>query len=76
VPAKQKAVPEPLPIDPTAVYTYEQAADRLQIPVRAVRRLVYEGRLGHAEVNHTTWRVRGHHLLDFLARAERGPIRR
>jgi hypothetical protein len=45
-------------------------------PVRAIRRLVYDGRLGHIELNQTTWRVLGRHLLDYIAKTERGPIRR
>lgn len=69
-------VAPPPPIDPSAVYTYAQAAALLQMGTRPLRELVYAGRIGHVELNETTWRVLGRHLLDYLARNERPAIRR
>lgn len=59
------------PISPSAVYLYEEAAAHLQVSARTVRNLVYEGRLGHVELNKTAWRIQGRQLLDYIDRNAR-----
>jgi excisionase family DNA binding protein len=63
------------PINPTALYTYQEAAAHLRMSKRAVSKLVHNGRLGHTELNGKQWRVMGRQLLDFAERNAKGPLR-
>lgn len=64
------------PINPAAMYLYEEAGAHLRLSERAVRKLVHAGRLGHTELNGRRWRVSGRHILDFIERNTVPPIRR
>ena len=74
-------MPEPVadrpdePIDPTALYTYAEAAAHLRMSERGVSKLVHAGRIGHTELNGKQWRIIGRQLLDYIERNAKGPIR-